>query len=774
MSKKILLFMLAFLLPGMMFCQEKKVELKDIIKAFQKNEFSLTVELANRAIKEGLEHPDLYFYLGMAYSKIGKNQEAIQIFRIFLNRADYSKNPWMLRQAFQNLINIHKATKNFESIIEDGNFFLDKIRAVQNTEQLEVFCKNIIVEALKEIGNQKGNNNDFAGAIEAYKKALEYKPDDSSSCERIATYYKNLGRNELATEYFLKSATLGTAWSSKVWPLISAAELIWESGKFEEFAGKVENDVLSYNVMLAMGELKNHRYQDAFLRMKKAEEIVGSKGNVSERILKSWYRWFREDASFFYSFIVVFPEHTSVSWAIDMITSIARTNTESAKLIREKITPSIVELYEKNRESSDFKKLFSRLVDLKFAGIPETPETAREKIQMYEEFKKGITDEALIRDIIKREASLYTDVLANYSKGTELYELLVNKYKDKGAIQPLARCLINLEQFERAYQILKEYVSDKGIGEYARFQAAQLLIQANFFDEGIRVLNEIVSSTKDKFIIQQIKDILKNFKQYLKEDTMVDSTCKFVVLNLCQRRYFFTKFISITETCPLLFQETEILEIIPFAADRKYVDCEIQCVSSDKISMTDPPTMIFQKENRYFARLKKGIAFSPDRWRKSEGISLIFPWHDITTNQIKVIRNYSTEGEFAISSIIFEKLKPGMKIEVYFSTRAGKFESVSPESSEPGPGGSMVFQPANEKYEVKIKFKPTADLLAYYPKIRIVVEEKTESRMDEDASEISFETDRTEFQLRFDTDLKVHSVFRTSEIVYEIDEKIDI
>lgn len=162
MSKKILLFMLAFLLPGMMFCQEKKVELKDIIKAFQKNEFSLTVELANRAIKEGLEHPDLYFYLGMAYSKIGKNQEAIQIFRIFLNRADYSKNPWMLRQAFQNLINIHKATKNFESIIEDGNFFLDKIRAVQNTEQLEVFCKNIIVEALKEIGNQKGNNNDFA------------------------------------------------------------------------------------------------------------------------------------------------------------------------------------------------------------------------------------------------------------------------------------------------------------------------------------------------------------------------------------------------------------------------------------------------------------------------------------------------------------------------------------------------------------------------------------------------------------------------------------
>ncbi|HOK79843.1 MAG TPA: tetratricopeptide repeat protein [bacterium] len=773
MSKKILMF-IVILFSAIVFSQEKKVELRDIIQAFQKNEFDLTIELASRAIKEGLDQPDLYFYLGMAYAKIGKNQEAIQAFRTFLNNTDYSKNQWNIRQAFQNLVNIYRDAKKFESTVEDGVIFLEKMKVANNTEQLQLFCKNIIAEALKEIGNQRSTSNDFVGAIEAYKRALEYKPDDPSSYVRIAIYYKNLGENELAAKYFLKSATLWSAWSGKISPLFSATELIWESGKFEEFAGIVENDPFSYNFLLAMAEMKKHKFQDAFLRIKKIEESAGSNGNVSERILKNWYKWFGEDANFFYCFVVAFPEHQTASWAIDMMTNVATRDSDTAKVIREKIVPSLAEFFEKNKQSPGVKKLFPKLVDLKFAGIPETAETAREKIKMYEELKEKVSDEDVIQDIIRREASLYADILSDYAKGKELYELLVNRYKQKSAIQPFAKCLINLEQFDQAYQILTQYLSDKSVGEYGRFQAAQLLIQANFFDEGIKILNEIASATKNRSMIQQVKDILKNFKLYLKDDTMIESATKFVVLNLNKKKYYFTNFTSLTEDCALLFQETEMLEIIPFATERKYVDCDIECISDDEISLTEPYTMIFQKDNKYFVKLKRRISFSPDRWRKSEGISLIFPWHDITTNQIKVVRNYSTEGEFGISSISFEKLKPGMRIEVYFSTRAGRFESVLPESSEPGPGGAMIFQPSDEKFEVKIKFKPNADLLAYYPRVRVIMEDKTEPKKDESSFPLSLRTDKTEFRITFGTDLRVHSILRTDEIVYEIDEKIDI
>ncbi|MGC8804484.1 MAG: tetratricopeptide repeat protein, partial [Candidatus Ratteibacteria bacterium] len=209
MSKKLLLFII--FLSSILLCQEKKVELRDIIQAFQKNEFASTIEIANKAIKEGLEQPDLYFYLGMAYSRIGKNQEAIQSFRTFLNTTDYSRNQWNIRQALQNLVNIYRDGKNFESIVEDCGIFLEKMKAAKNTEPLQSFCKNILAETLKEIGNQKGINNDFAGAIEAYRKSLEYKPDDPSSYGKIATYYKNLEKNELAAEYFLRSATLWSA-----------------------------------------------------------------------------------------------------------------------------------------------------------------------------------------------------------------------------------------------------------------------------------------------------------------------------------------------------------------------------------------------------------------------------------------------------------------------------------------------------------------------------------------------------------------------------------
>ncbi|MCX7706270.1 MAG: hypothetical protein N2115_08475, partial [bacterium] len=374
---------------------------------------------------------------------------------------------------------------------------------------------------------------------------------------------------------------------------------------------------------------------------------------------------------------------------------------------------------------------------------------------------------------LKSQAILYTDNLLDYQKGKELFGLLIKKYNQKAMTVHLARCLINLGEIDEAINIIREFVTDKDAGENAKFQSAQLLLQANFFDEGIKILKDINETTKNRWLQQQISDTLKEFRQYLEEDISIDTMGRFVIFNSARREYYFTNFVSVDENSPLLFQITESIEIVPFSKKKEKISCVIECNSPEEISFTEPYTMIFKKKGFYTSLLKRTISFSSDRWRRIEKISVFSPWQDIKTDQIKVIRDYKVQEDTAISTISFNKLKPGVKIEVIFSPRAGRFESVLPESTGPGPAGAMVFIPSDEKFEIKIKFKPIADLLAYYPKVKIIYEEKEKEIQNLNVSRIVLNSGRFDFNISFDSDITAHSIVKTRETIYEIDEKID-
>ncbi|MCM8815229.1 MAG: hypothetical protein NC931_04520, partial [Candidatus Omnitrophica bacterium] len=231
---------------------------------------------------------------------------------------------------------------------------------------------------------------------------------------------------------------------------------------------------------------------------------------------------------------------------------------------------------------------------------------------------------------------------------------------------------------------------------------------------------------------------------------------------------------SVDTENPVLYQHTEMMEIIPFSNMRGAITYSFECVSKDEYSFTQPYAMIFKKNGLYTSLIRDKISFSSDRWRKVKGISIFFPWLDLKTDKIKVVRNYIVEDDIATSTITFDKLASDMKIEVIFSPRAGKFESVSPEAAEFGPGGSMVFYPVGEKFEIKIKFKPFSDLFAYYPKVRITQVNKEQSFLNENLSKFSYEMQKASMNIIFNLPITIHSVWQTRETIYEIDEKIDI
>ncbi|HOQ82332.1 MAG TPA: hypothetical protein PLL89_04640, partial [bacterium] len=187
MSKKILyVFLLVFLLSKTIHTQEK-ITVNDVSKLFNKGDFSAVVDLATKAIKEGADIPEFYYYLGMSYSKLTKNPEAIQFLKLYLNKADYSKNVGLIRSGFQEIVSIYKAEKDYSSIMEFGDSFLEKLKTGKDTQQIESFCKSILANLYGEIGNQKMTDKDYAGAIQLYKKVLEYRPNDVIFMQRIAS-----------------------------------------------------------------------------------------------------------------------------------------------------------------------------------------------------------------------------------------------------------------------------------------------------------------------------------------------------------------------------------------------------------------------------------------------------------------------------------------------------------------------------------------------------------------------------------------------------------
>ncbi|MCX7704914.1 MAG: tetratricopeptide repeat protein, partial [bacterium] len=442
--KNALLFVSLMIFFGISFCQEKKVELKDVVQEFQKNNFERVIELSDRAIKEGAQQPEFYFYLGFSYMKVSKNSEAVNFFRLFLKNAEYTqKNVWMLRQALNNLVSLYRNNKDFNSILDDANFFLEKIKSANLTEQLDVFCKNILVETLKEIGNRRAETRDYAGAIEAYKKILEYKPDDPNIISRIAVYYKNLGQNEVAAKYYLKSAMIWSSWTSKITPLVSIVEIFWETDRLNALLKEAETDSVSYNFLVAADEMKKKMYSEAFSRLRKLEDETGSKGDFSERLLRIVYSKRTDDPWMFYFFILNLPETSGSRWAADMLINLGRNNPEIEKTIKEKMLPAMMKLVEEST-SVEVRKLFPKIFEMKFLGTPDSREIIIEKIKTLEQFASKYSEDPIIPDILKSQAILYTDNLLDYQKGKELFGLLIKKYNQKAMTVHLARCLINL------------------------------------------------------------------------------------------------------------------------------------------------------------------------------------------------------------------------------------------------------------------------------------------------------------------------------------------
>ncbi|MCM8821405.1 MAG: hypothetical protein NC831_01120 [Candidatus Omnitrophica bacterium] len=772
-KKGLLLLMAVVLFSASVFCQEKKVELKDVVGEFQKNNFTTVIELAERAIKEGASQAEFYYYLGSSYMKVSKSTEAKQNFKAYLNIADYSKNMWMLRQAFQNLISIYKDEKDFEGIVEDGKLFLQKVKTARQEGQLEDFCQNVITGALREVGNQKIIEKDFNGAVEIYKKLLEYKPDDPSIFERIAINYRNLNQNELAAEYYLKAAMNWSAWSSKITPLASVVELLWETDKLDEFSKRCEKDPISRHFIFAADEMKKKMYKEAFNRLKPVEDEIGSKGSVSERLLKTVSAKRPGDPWMFYFFIINFPENTASLRAADMIINCGRNDSEMQQFIKKEMVPLLTEMVGQS-SNTVVRRLFPKIFEMKFLGEDESMKVAHEKIKFLEDLVARYPEDPAMTDVLRKLASVYVDGLFDYRKGKELYSLLIQKHNQKDLTLQLAKCLINLDETEDAFSLLKQFLADEKTGENAKFQAAQLLLEANFFDEGIKTMKEIQSATKNRWLKQQISDVIKDFREYLEEEISFETTVRFVVFNFTHRDYYFTNFISVDTENPVLYQHTEMMEIIPFSNIRWTITYSFECASKDEYSFTQPYAMIFRKNDLYTFSMKNKISFSSDRWRKIEGICIFFPCLDIKTDRIRVIRDYTIEGDFAISTIALDKISPDMKIEVTFSPRAGKLESVSPEAAESGPGGSMVFHPVGEKFEIKIKFKPVSDLFAYYPKVKITQVNKEQSFLNENLSKFSYEMEKVSMNIIFNLPITIHSVWQTRETIYEIDEKIDI
>lgn len=185
------------------------VEFNPLLILYEKQKIDLMIEQGERLLKKYPLSPELLRLLGIGYTKLKKNQQALQKFQQFVELTPDA--------SIYNSIGI--------ILHEEGND-----RAAREAYAKAIELQPDFFEAYNNLGNLLRSQKEYEASKEAYAKAIELHPDFAEAYLKIAQIYKLQNNDKAGTEAYEKAIALRPDYTEAYYNL---GNLLKDQGKYK-------------------------------------------------------------------------------------------------------------------------------------------------------------------------------------------------------------------------------------------------------------------------------------------------------------------------------------------------------------------------------------------------------------------------------------------------------------------------------------------------------------------------------------------------------------
>lgn len=187
MKLMILTLVMLILITPFVFCQDLgKITEANFSAAkgqafYDKERYEDAIEPLENAIKIRPEHARAHYYLCLTYIKLDKREKAVNLLESYLSYATKT-NEWL-----------GSMDKEY---IEKCEELLSRLKQDPDDSNEAEMGKIIESRKMSMIGSKYYYEKKYEQAMEAFKKAIEIRPQDAIANFSLAVLYKDLGRNK--------------------------------------------------------------------------------------------------------------------------------------------------------------------------------------------------------------------------------------------------------------------------------------------------------------------------------------------------------------------------------------------------------------------------------------------------------------------------------------------------------------------------------------------------------------------------------------------------
>jgi tetratricopeptide (TPR) repeat protein len=264
-----------------------------------------------RTLKYAPNSARMFANLGLAYSKIGRTEEAIALYNKAIEMDPrFKKDYYNLGNLYNNIGNYQEAIAAYKKAIEikpnDAYIYnslgVTYVLANKNEEAISTFKKMIelnpyAAEAYTNLGNIYATLGKSEEAISSYKKAIEINPNDVAAYDNLNNLYRNTGGDKEAIAAYKKAIELNP---SDATAYLNLGNLYNNIGNYEEaiaaYKKAIEinpNEAYIYN-SLGVAYVLANKNEEAISTFKKmielnpyAAEAYTNLGNIYATLGKS-------------------------------------------------------------------------------------------------------------------------------------------------------------------------------------------------------------------------------------------------------------------------------------------------------------------------------------------------------------------------------------------------------------------------------------------------------------------------------------------------------
>ena len=221
-----------------------------LLNNFNMNNYEFVISKTKNYLKKFPRIAILYNLLGSSYQKIGKQDEAINVFndglKIDPNNVSFSNN---LGNSYKYSLNYKKAESIFKNIIKKYPKYTN---------------------AYVNLGNLKRDINNFEEAIRLYEKADETSPNHFVILYSLALAYQGIGDFENAINYSKKVLSLNPKFTKADYLISQSMKYGKNNWHYKELMKKIEsndfNNLEKINLYFCLGKANEdlNKIEDSF------------------------------------------------------------------------------------------------------------------------------------------------------------------------------------------------------------------------------------------------------------------------------------------------------------------------------------------------------------------------------------------------------------------------------------------------------------------------------------------------------------------------------